>query len=350
MGRRQQRNAEVRSAIMSRIAAGNGVRIAAHIAEQFGLSRQAATRHVRTLAQEGHIRPIGNTRNRTYLVAAIPYSLSSFPITATLSEHDVWQAVVGDRLEALPENVQQICFYGFTEMVNNAADHSSAPAVAASVAVSAVQVQIVVADTGVGIFRKIKEAAHLGTEHEAVFELTKGKFTTDPARHTGEGIFFTSRVFDWFSIQSGRLALARFRSGDDWLMNRAAHVVGTTITMVINRDSTHTTAEVFDKYTAGDSDDYAFKQTHINLSLVTLPGEGLVSRSQAKRVTAGLEKFRHVVLDFSGVGSIGPAFADEVFRVFRLAHPEVRIEAVKTTPAVDRMVRRAVAAASESSK
>jgi predicted transcriptional regulator len=114
MGRRQQRNAEVRSAIMNRIAAGNGVRIAAHIAEQFGLSRQAATRHVRTLAQEGHIRPIGNTRNRTYLVAAIPYSLSSFPITATLSEHDVWQAVVGDRLEALPENVQQICFYAIS--------------------------------------------------------------------------------------------------------------------------------------------------------------------------------------------------------------------------------------------
>jgi len=33
--------------------------------------------------------------------------------------------------------------------------------------------------------------------------LAKGKLTTDPKRHSGEGIFFSSRMFDEFDILSG---------------------------------------------------------------------------------------------------------------------------------------------------
>ena len=38
-----------------------------------------------------------------------------------------------------------------------------------------------------------------------------GKLTTDPHRHTGEGIFFTSRAFDCFEIRSGELRFSRRR-------------------------------------------------------------------------------------------------------------------------------------------
>jgi hypothetical protein len=47
------------------------------------------------------------------------------------------------------------------------------------------------------------------------------------------------------------------------------------------------------------------------------------------------------VLDFSGVTTVGQAFADEVFRVFRLKHPEVELVPVKANSGVKRMISRA---------
>ncbi len=76
-------------------------------------------------------------------------------------------------------------------------------------------------------------------------------------------------------------------------------------------------------------------------------GETPMARSQAKRLLARLDRFEDVVLDFAGVESIGQAFADEIFRVFAADHPAVKLQATNTTPAVDRMIRRALAHASE---
>ena len=54
------------------------------------------------------------------------------------------------------------------------------------------------------------------------------------------------------------------------------------------------------------------------------------------------------MLDFSGVASIGQAFADEVFRVFRGKHPEVRLVSVHASSEVRRMISRAETLAAES--
>jgi hypothetical protein len=70
-------------------------------------------------------------------------------------------------------------------------------------------------------------------------------------------------------------------------------------------------------------------------------GDKLISRSQAKQVVARLERFKEVVLDFEDVDSIGPAFADEIFRVFANQHPEVSLLAVNTNVNVERMIQRA---------
>ena len=67
-------------------------------------------------------------------------------------------------------------------------------------------------------------------------------------------------------------------------------------------------------------------------------GELLLSRSQAKRLITRFDKFLEVILDFQGVSEIGQAFADEVFRVFRNAHPNVQLEPINCSPAVQRMI------------
>ena len=78
----------------------------------------------------------------------------------------------------------------------------------------------------------------------------------------------------------------------------------------------------------------------VPLRLAQHEGEKLVSRSQAKRVAHRFEKFRHVVLDFEGVAQIGQAFADELFRVFALEHPTVRLTPINTSPPVGQMISR----------
>lgn len=69
-----------------------------------------------------------------------------------------------------------------------------------------------------------------------------------------------------------------------------------------------------------------------------------MSRSQARRLVARFERFRHVVLDFAGVEEIGQAFADEVFRVFAAGHPSVELRPINAAPAVMAMVRRVTTA------
>ncbi len=75
---------------------------------------------------------------------------------------------------------------------------------------------------------------------------------------------------------------------------------------------------------------------------MTLRFEGKpVTRSEAKRLMQCASQFRCVVLNFAEVGSIGQAFADEIFRVFANAHPDVELIATNAVPEVQQMIRRA---------
>jgi anti-sigma regulatory factor (Ser/Thr protein kinase) len=258
------------------------------------------------------------------------------------SEDQIWTNVVKPLLEDWPENVVHICAYGFTEMMNNANDHSGARLVQVIVELTDDAVTICITDSGIGIFHNLMNLLKLDDVRHAVFELTKGKITTDPQRHTGEGIFYTSRVFDSFSLLSGSVFLARTKDGKrDWLLtDKDSDSRGTIVKLAISKDSPRTLKEIFDHY-ASERDDFAFKKTTVSVSLAH-EGDVLISRSQAKRIVARLEKFSEVVLDFEGIKSITPAFADEIFRVFRLSHPEVKIIPVEANPDVARMIAKAM--------
>ena len=167
--------------------------------------------------------------------------------------------------------------------------------------------------------------------------------TTDPDNHTGEGIFFTSRVFDEFEIDSKGV---RFRHDDhfefDYILesNFSEHEAGTAVYMHIKRDSTRDIQTVFDDYAGPD--EFQFNKTLIPVRLAQYENEKLVSRSQAKRVLARIERFKIVIFDFDGVKAIGQAFADEIFRVYAKNHPYIVLEPVKMEPNVSKMVRRAI--------
>jgi hypothetical protein len=64
----------------------------------------------------------------------------------------------------------------------------------------------------------------------------------------------------------------------------------------------------------------------------------LVSRSQAKRILARFTDFSEVILDFTGVNDVGQPFADEIFRVFRIDHPDTFLMAANANENITRMI------------
>lgn len=232
-------------------------------------------------------------------------------------------------------------------MFNNVIDHSGARQVVVSVRKTAAATKIEIYDDGVGIFKKIQAALDLADERHSVLELAKGKFTTDPANHSGEGIFFSSRMFDEFDILSGEVYFSHeFDKKEDWILQRSTPRSGTLVTMVLHNHTARTTKKVFDRFSSGE--DYGFNTTVVPVKLMRYGDDNLVSRSQAKRLLTRVERFKVVMLDFAGVTTIGQAFADEVFRVFRLKHPEVELVPMHTSSEVRRMISRAMTLAAES--
>lgn len=308
--------------------------------EKFGCTRQAVHKHLQRLVAEGAVVVSGNTRNKRYALASLVQWEKSYSLAGKLEEDMVWRDDVKPQLGNLPDNVLRIWNFGFTEMFNNVIDHSGAKQVHVEVQKTAASSTVLIIDDGIGIFKKIQAALQLVDERHSVLELAKGKFTTDPANHSGEGIFFSSRLFDKFRILSGGVFFSHdFDENEDWIVQRQDRGVGTIVEMVLHNHTARSTKKVFDKYTSAD--DYGFNKTVVPVRLLQYGDDNLVSRSQAKRLLTRFDRFKTVMLDFTGVASIGQAFADEVFRVFRAKHPEVEILPIHASQQVKQMISRA---------
>jgi len=197
-----------------------------------------------------------------------------------------------------------------------------------------------VIDDGIGIFRKIQRDCDLNDPRHSILELAKGKLTTDPENHSGEGIFFTSRMFDRFIIISKGLYFSHNEPDEDWLLEHDIEINGTSVQMSIRTNLDREINDIFDAY-ASDHQDYGFTRTHVPLSLATYGDENLISRSQARRLLSRFRDFSEVLLDFDGVKTIGQAFSDEIFRVFARNNPDVGLVAINTNKQIDKMISRA---------
>jgi len=318
--------------------------IAKRTASRFGITRQAVHKHLRRLVEEGALTDAGQTRSHSYKLAPLSRWQQAYVIEPALAEDLVWTRDIRPELGELADNVLSIWQHGFTEMFNKTIDHSEGSRIHVDVRRNATATEMIVADDGVGIFKKIQNRLRLFDERHAILELSKGKLTTDPTRHTGEGIFFTSRMFDSFDILSGGVSFSHSASEEnDWIADNPRFQNGTTVWMRLRNHATRTAKKIFDEYVSGE--DYDFSRTVVPVVLAQYVGDPLVSRSQAKRVLARVDLFRTVVFDFSGVGSIGQAFADEIFRVFALAHPGIDLQFIHANSEVRKMISRATSGA-----
>lgn len=322
--------------VIEELLAEQGSVASREVAEAAGISRQSSHARLAGLVVRGELEAYGKGRATRYRRVG---GSRRFDFRREGLEEDVVWRRVRERLPGLgrlSENVETILHYAVTELVNNAVDHSAGDWVRISVAAENDSVVIDILDDGVGIFDRVAGHFGLGSRTEALQELSKGKITTDPATHTGEGIFFTSKAVDTFEIVSGGLR---------WIVDNICRDVavgsdsgespGTHVRITQSRTTRRRLDEIFAEYTA----DFEFSRTRTVVKLFEL-GRRFVSRSEAKRLVRGLERFREVIVDFERVETVGQGFVDEIFRVWAGAHPEVRLIPVRMNPAVEFMVRR----------
>ncbi len=306
------------------------------------ISRQMLARHLRDLVLEGKLDKSGSTRNAVYTIAKKGTSKKEDSISLKRNLKDLHEDEVFDEVDLrmnlkgrLSENVFSIVQYAFTEMLNNAIDHSKAKDVEIKVKMNVANLEFEVLDRGIGAFANAQKVFKLKDEYAALDHITKGKQTTFAERHSGQGIFFTSRIADEFEIKSHKIRYFLDNTKDDRRAGEIHSRRGTTVTFQIKIRSRKILEELFREYADAD---YEFDRGDVYVTLK--PKQNLVSRSQAKLLMVGLDKYKIVTLDFKHVKEIGQAFVDEVFRVYRKSHPHVQILYRNDNPAVEFMLKR----------
>ena len=259
-----------------------------------------------------------------------------------LEEHVVWRELEGavPVIATTKPGVRSILQYAFTEMLNNAIEHSGGTKAGVRVWKRGEVLAFQVSDDGVGVFRNIRVTFELPDEYSAIQHLAKGKQTTQPERHTGEGIFFTSKAVDVFQLESRGLKWIVDNRRGDQAVGDAPYEEGTRVRWELDQDSDRNLRSLFDAHTK--SEDLKFTRSSVRVKLGE-SGIGFVSRSEARRLGLGLESFDEVILDFSGVTEVGQGFVDEVFRVWARAHPETKLIPENMSPTVARAVKHGIA-------
>ncbi len=316
----------------------NPQNIVAVLANKFNFSRQRSHHYLKQEIKTGSIIKTGSNRWTQYFLANGNHIEFTEKIKPGLAEDKIWSQYVKPIILSCPQNIYRICAYGFTEIFNNSIDHSKGSTIFSDVEIKNGKLIIRIIDNGVGIFKRIQKALKLDSIKESILHLSKGKFTTDPSKHTGEGIFFTSRMFDKFSITSSDMFY--IFQNEDWFLSPEKNEEfgqGTLIKMEISLKSKKTPKEIFDQYT---DQEIGFGKTIVAVALSADPNDPHVSRSQAKRLLLGLEKFKTIILDFKRVSSVGQAFVDEVFRVFQNEYPDITIHYINTNEEVESMIKR----------
>jgi len=322
------------------------------ISFELGVSRQYVNIVVSELIIEKKVIKLGSTRYAFYVSAEyvkkhpdiLPSVFKKKYKNTSLEEHTVLLEIEEKfpHLSSLPENIKSIFTFAFSEMLNNAIEHSGSKAINIEVSLRNQKLSFIINDSGIGVFKNIIKKRGLRSPLEAIQDLLKGKTTTMPKSHSGEGIFFTSKASDLFILDSfGSQLVIRPAVNDIKIKEVAVIKRGTRVIFEINTKSKLHLNDVFRKYTnLTDQSDYGFDKTEIRVKLYTTSGVH-ISRSQARRILSGLEKFKIILLDFEKVPVVGQAFADEIYHVFKNAHPSISIQEENMSAGVQFMIERA---------
>jgi len=318
------------------------------IQKKTGFNRSYINKIFQELRDEGKVMLVGKARNSYYVpvepegTEEIKKNLLKFSTVIKNNLYDEHEVLNRIKKETgifinLKNNVQSITDYTFTEMLNNAIEHSRSEKIEIRIEKTKEEIRFDITDHGIGIFNNIQKKFNLSDEMEAIGELLKGRLTTAKEGHTGEGIFFTSKAADNMIIQSSYKKLIFNNTIEDIFVKDIKPKKGTKITCFIRLNSRRDLTAIFNQYT---DEDYEFSKTKITVKLYRT-GTYHVSRSQARRILTGLEKFKTIIFDFKDIETVGQGFADEIFRVWKNNHKDIELQSINQNENIDFMIKRA---------
>lgn len=250
-----------------------------------------------------------------------------------MEEDKIYAREIAPFLNLDNEKAKRIWYYACAEMLNNVIEHAQGQKLTVLIERNYLFSKVIIVDDGIGIFQNLVHTLETRGWYkpdleDAIVELYKGKLTSSPDSHSGEGIFFTSKMLDQFFVWSDALSM-KCRSIEptelvqSHLLAYASKFnhVGTLVMMQLENATDRDLSEVFSLYANMEE---GFYKTYIPVKEACITGEP-VARSQARRICHRLEEFQEVVFDFSNVEFMGQGFADEVFRVFADAHPDMKL-------------------------
>jgi anti-sigma regulatory factor (Ser/Thr protein kinase) len=311
----------------------HGKDLAAYVMQSQGVSRRRARKLLSALVTAQWLAVSGSVRRPEYRPGALRQVVKRYTLQG-LQEDLPWARDFAP-LFNLPPQVAQLAQHAFTELLNNAIDHSGGTGVTVSMRQTGLHLQMLVSDDGCGIFDRIKQTWQISDPDLAMLELAKGKLTSQPDQHCGHGLYFAARCADIFDLHANRQAFQRRLGQGSWISLRPQGRCGTSVYLAIALDTTRTLDQVLRSHA---DQGYGFEVTEVPLALLTGSQVGLSSRAQARRVSARLTEFKRARLDFQGIDEIGPAFADELFRVFKRDHPAVELIPQNMTARVSEMI------------
>ena len=325
---------------------------ASEIIKETGFSRTYVNRALQTLRDDGSIVLLGKANRAVYVLAekhAFDQAKKDILQFSTEIINDGRnEDLVLDEIKSktgifslLSPSVANLVSHSFLEILNNAIEHSRSEKILIKMKLLPNEkiVSFNVVDHGVGIFNNIKNNWHLPDNISAIQHLLKGKQTTAPQAHSGQGIFFSSKMADAFSIESSNKRVRFLNVINEVFIEDCADVIGTEVNFVISTESKKTVRQIFDNFTNADT--FEFSKTKISIKLYKI-NKNLLSRSEARRIAAGLEEFKEIILDFKDVETIGQGFADEIWRVWQNRFPDKKIEYINANENVEAMVKMAM--------
>lgn len=325
---------------MLKLIAANDSKLVAKTLDAFDgiVSKSTVYNYLAELCENEIIKKKGSS----YELITNEYSFE-YKNDGSLGEDRIFERDIEPKLSGLPKNVFSAWRYAFTEMMNNAIEHSCATRINVGVLKNILKTVIIITDNGKGIFKNIQEYVKNEKNEELTLKecaalLFAGKFTTAKTMHSGEGIFFTSHLMDAFRIVSQQVVFSRDNFDDINFESDILGEYGTVVLMELNNNSNKTTREVFNRFSNVDE---GFIKTQIPIAHI-FSGTGPVSRSEARRLGELIVKFKEVDLDFVNVEEVGQAFVHELFIVWQRNNPDIKLNVLNACDDVDFMIRRVI--------
>lgn len=215
--------------------------VARQVAQAYGISRQAANRHLDALVEAGVLEEEGATRSREYRLRRMSLLNRELRVTPVLNAERLWDDHIGPVLASDRDSVRDLCRGAFGELIRNVVAHSQAQWITVSFAATARHIDVTVGDDGRGIFSRLAQRVDLSDTHETAELMSRhanARSTDFPAAR----LMLLARNFDSFVISSAGVSLAFDASEEAWFLRDDETVPsGTRVSLRLRRGSTHKT-------------------------------------------------------------------------------------------------------------